>query len=564
MGKPLGVFSRGAHAATVPDVLRRLALAAALVLAACAPAPVPAQTSPATPPPGPSGRMVAVIRPPSGGLVFAPLDGAGRLPDGEVLAVSSNPKAETDSKPDPLRPQQWGLDRIGAKPGMPSGDGVVVAVVDTGVDGTHPDLEGRVLEGVDLVEGGDGRVDPNGHGTHIAGIIAAVADNGIGVEGVTPGAYILPVRVLGPDGVGDHATIAEGVVWAVDRGADVINLSLGGPESSEALEYAVSYAVERGVAVVAAAGNDGPGSQEVYPAAYPGVVGVAASSFDDSPTLFSSTGPWVDLAAPGLGIVSTLPGGGYGWLSGSSQAAAFVSGAAASYLSAGGADASRRLVETARDVGPPGRDDGTGWGVVDLSAALGGPPTDPGASPLPSPAPPEPPPSGSPPRAPLPALEPAPMVAVAPASPRVVIGEPFEAIAQVLGCRGCVLRVRAPGGYEVSAVVPSDPATLTLSLIAAASGRLSWEMDGLSGSGSEVAAVPQVTVTSASRRGRFVSVAGGVTGADAVTVERLEGTGWRPVASGRVSDGRFSVSFPSPPGLFRVTSGGGSSRVFRV
>ena len=221
------------------------------------------------------------------------------------------------------------------------GDGIVVAVVDTGVDGTHPDLAGQVLPGYDFVSSPTtgptaGWNDGNSHGTHVAGIIAAKDNNGVGITGVAPGASILPVRVLGNDGSGYASTVAAGIVAAADAGAQIINLSLGSSVGDPVLEAAVQYAQSEGSMLVAAGGNlnmrgwvtfDG----ESYPASYPGVLGVGSTNTDCG----GIGGLHLDVSAPGCLILSTIPGGGYARYSGTSMATPQVAGEMAILMSAG-------------------------------------------------------------------------------------------------------------------------------------------------------------------------------------------------------------------------------------
>ena len=177
-------------------------------------------------------------------------------------------------QPDPGRAQQWGLDAVGIGGAwlVTRGAGVVVAVVDTGV-APAPDLAGRLLPGWNVIDGSDAPADDNGHGTHVAGTIAEVEGNGLAEAGVAPEASILPVKVLDAEGTGSDADVAAGIVWAADHGARVVNLSLGGGESSTVLADAVVYARHRDVLIVAAAGNDGgawgfpPGSRACSPSA---------------------------------------------------------------------------------------------------------------------------------------------------------------------------------------------------------------------------------------------------------------------------------------------------------
>ncbi|WP_248293806.1 S8 family serine peptidase [Actinoplanes sp. TBRC 11911] len=286
--------------------------------------------------------------------------------------------ADAPAGDDPLRAQQWDLARMSAPQAWTrsTGAGVTVAVVDTGVDSTHPDLAGQVLPGGDFITGTEGAaVDPNGHGTHVAGTIAAVAGNNVGVSGVAPNAKILPVRVLGADGRGYTSTAAAGVVYAADHGADVINLSLSSTTPTDAMTNAVAYAHAKNVVVVAAAGNArGQGSPISYPAASDGVIAVAATDSADGVATFSNRGSYVDVAAPGVNIVSTRPGNLYARMSGTSMAAPHVAAVAALVRSAYPAlspdQIESALKSSAVDLGPAGRDDDFGAGLVDASAAL--------------------------------------------------------------------------------------------------------------------------------------------------------------------------------------------------
>ncbi|MBC7594492.1 MAG: S8 family serine peptidase [Kineosporiaceae bacterium] len=212
---------------------------------------------------------------------------------------------------DTYRSRQWALTTLRAEPAwkFSVGTGVTVAVVDTGVQSNHPDLAGKVLKGYDALAKGTSAADENGHGTHVAGIIAAIANNGRGVAGLTRGTRILPVRVLDAQGGGDTAGVAQGIVWATNHGAQVINMSLAARLSDSATRSAVAYAISRNVVVVAAAGNDGCelfGSPPSYPAAYPGVIGVGSIDSGNAKSRFSDCGSWVDVTAPGGGIWSTM------------------------------------------------------------------------------------------------------------------------------------------------------------------------------------------------------------------------------------------------------------------
>lgn len=305
---------------------------------------------------------------------------AGRHTAGAVaVSVDHRVRAQSQSQSDDTdRWAQWALNRLDAEAlwAQQPGDGVTVAVLDTGVDAAHPDLTGVVLPGTDLVSpGGDGRTDANGHGTHVAGIIAAVANNGLGTAGLAQGVRILPVRVLDDTGAGWASDIAKGIIWATDHGAAVINLSLGDHVKDDVTAAAVQYAEDHDVVVVAAAGNDrANGDAVTYPAAYPGVLGVAATDSQDAVASFSETGGFVDVAAPGVDIASTYPPSTYVYLSGTSMAAPFVSATAALMKAAdphlSPAQAAAAVESTATDLGPAGRDDASGYGLVDPAAAL--------------------------------------------------------------------------------------------------------------------------------------------------------------------------------------------------
>lgn len=259
-----------------------------------------------------------------------------------------------------LGSEEWGMYAVGAEAAWryTRGAGVTVAVVDSGVDTSHPDLVARSLPAIDLVlDGATG--DPNGHGTHVAGIIAASLD-GRGVAGLANSARILPVRVMSPDGTGDVATVAAGIVAATDAGARVINLSLGTETPSQVLADAVAHAVGAGVTVVAAAGNDFlTGNNPNYPAALPDVLAVSSLSTTGASSAFANTGTYVDLTAPGEQILSTWPGGNWAYEDGSSMAAPFVS-AAAALVRAANPHFSRARVDYA--LTSRAQDDGSGNG----------------------------------------------------------------------------------------------------------------------------------------------------------------------------------------------------------
>ncbi len=280
------------------------------------------------------------------------------------------------SSADPLRSKQWALDKLGAQNAwsITQGAGQTVAVLDTGVS-PEPDLVASLLSGWDFVtDRPDGRVDPSGHGTHVAGIIAATSGNGLGTTGLAPAVNVLPVRVLDRDGMGYWSDIAQGIVYATDSGAGVINLSLSGAGSSATMQTALQYAASRDRVLVAAVGNDG-NAVPSYPAADPRVVAVSASTSSDSVARFSNYGSYLDLAAPGVGIWSTIPGS-FGSESGTSMATPFVSATAALVRAAavehnlGEIDVAAALAVSAVDIDQRGRDARSGAGRVDPMGAL--------------------------------------------------------------------------------------------------------------------------------------------------------------------------------------------------
>lgn len=284
---------------------------------------------------------------------------------------------------DPLRRAQWALDAIhlgnlsrrGRQP-VPTGAGVLVAVVDSGVESSHPDLGGRVVRGTDFVDGDAGPDDPSGHGTHIAGIIAATAGNGIGGAGVAPAARILAIRVLDAGNAGLPENVSAGINAAVAAGADVINLSLNWSTPSAELApvtAAVQRAADAGIAVVVASGNgDQPRCEEPFLPQRTLCVGAVDGDLRRSP--FSSYGSGLGIVAPGEDMLSTWRGGDYTSISGTSQAAAIASGVAALLAGAGlrGQAVIDRLQQTARDIGPPGLDAAFGYGLLDADRAVDG------------------------------------------------------------------------------------------------------------------------------------------------------------------------------------------------
>lgn len=331
--------------------------------------------------------------------------------DPATLAIELDTRVSVAGPPpadDTYRSDQWALDALraeGAWAASGSGAGVTVAIIDTGIDAGVTDLTAHVVPGTDLTGDGasaDGRVDPHGHGTHVAGIIGAITGDAHGVAGLAPAASLMPVRALNASGSAMMSTIAAGVVWAADHGASVINLSLGGTSNSSTLATAIDYAREQGVTVVAAAGNDAApctagapthcGNPVFYPAANAGVIAVGAVDAELERTSFSEYGSFVDLTAPGWWILSTYPSAlsasQRAWMSGTSMAAPYVTASAALLLGEHPSltpDEVEALLETtATDRGEQGRDDEYGYGFVDPlgaleAAASGAPPSLPDA-----------------------------------------------------------------------------------------------------------------------------------------------------------------------------------------
>jgi thermitase len=231
---------------------------------------------------------------------------------------------------DPYLDEQWALSQIQ----MPKlwqittgNSEILVAVLDTGIDQNHEDLKGKVVAEVNFTDS----LTPSdiyGHGTHIAGIIAANGNNGVGIVGMAPQTQLMNAKIANDKGRCQAAALAKGIIWAVNNGANVINISVELEEPSPELEGAVNFAWSQGVVIVAAAGNESSQSP-VYPAYYENCIAVAATKQDDTLAPLSNYGDWVDVAAPGFNIYSTLPDNVYGYKSGTSFASAYVSGLAA-------------------------------------------------------------------------------------------------------------------------------------------------------------------------------------------------------------------------------------------
>jgi len=293
--------------------------------------------------------------------------------DIHVYALETSPYVPDDNR----YAEQWGPEAIGAEYAWEieqGGSSVIIAIIDTGVDYTHPDLGNYIAGGYDWVNNDDDPRDDHGHGTHCAGIAAATINNTLGIAGISQSA-IMAEKVLDSDGSGTSSITAEAVRHAADNGADVISMSLGAAESTHIMEEACWYAWEKGCILVAASGNDGA-TRVSYPAAYDTVIAVGSVGKTGSRSTFSNYGTNLDLVAPGESILSTTPGNAYSQKSGTSMACPHVSGVAALLLShypgMSSLEVRDRLTETADDLGSPGKDTLYGYGLVNAFTALGG------------------------------------------------------------------------------------------------------------------------------------------------------------------------------------------------
>jgi subtilisin family serine protease len=310
----------------------------------------------------------AVALPPAAEKALRLEEGVLRIDDDAV--VYALPKPTKPGKPgngggDTPQPPQvlpWGVNRIDAEYAWPdyTGAGVNVAVVDTGIDYTHPDLDGNCKGGINIINPRKSYKDDNGHGTHVAGIIAA-EDNDIGVVGVAPQASLYGVKVLDRRGSGFVSDVIAN--WCVNNNMDILNMSIGTDSDIQSMREACDAAAEAGLLLVASAGNDGVAVD--YPAAYSSTIAVAATNINDARPSWSSPGPEVDIAAPGVAVLSTWKGGGYYTASGTSMASPHVAGTLALNPSAD-------IYTTADDLPPAGADDLTGSGLIDAGESATG------------------------------------------------------------------------------------------------------------------------------------------------------------------------------------------------
>ena len=297
-----------------------------------------------------------------------------------VASVEYDHVAETYYTPnDAVYPRQYGL----KKPGFPlawgatkgnDGRGVRIGIVDEGIDDDHPDLRGKIVAQRDFAYD-DGRAEDgrSGHGSHVAGIAAATTNNRAGIAGACPDCRLLIAKAMNRDGLGFYSDIADGIVWSSNNGAKVVNLSLGSTSPSDTMKRAIDYAYyTKGAVVVAAGGNRAEdGSPTEYPASLPNVIAVAATDKNDRRASYSSAGGWIDVAAPGVNVYSTLPGR-YGYKSGTSMATPHVA-ALAGLLAGRGYTKTQirsRILATATDLGPRGHDPYYGHGRINAARAV--------------------------------------------------------------------------------------------------------------------------------------------------------------------------------------------------
>jgi subtilisin family serine protease len=306
---------------------------------------------------------------------------AASIPEKAIVALQKNPNVRY-VEPDDLvfaldaeLSDSWGVERIGAgivHDDDNKGTGIKVAIIDSGIDYTHPDLDGNYVSGYDFVNDDDDPMDDNGHGTHVAGTVAA-EDDGSGVVGVAPEAYIYALKVLNSGGSGYFSDIIKALEWCMSNGIQVTNNSYGSSgDPGTSVQEAFDNAYNAGIIHVAAAGNSGNppgrGDNVEYPAAYDSVIAVAATDQSDKRARFSSTGPDVELAAPGVGIYSTYIGG-YTTYSGTSMASPHVAGVVALMIVANVSNIRGQLQSTADDLGDSGKDDKYGYGLVNAAKA---------------------------------------------------------------------------------------------------------------------------------------------------------------------------------------------------
>lgn len=291
-----------------------------------------------------------------------------------VESISPNQKVKVARTPnDPLLPNQHYLKQIRAEEAwdVVTGSDLVIAVVDTGVDLTHPDLKDKLVPGINLIENGTYPDDDNGHGTNVAGVIAAAADNDKGTAGLLWNARIMPIKALEADGNGDEDKLGEGIRYAIHNGARIVVLSLGLNKQSAYMEQVVAEAELAGVLLVAASGNEGDAVK--YPAAYDTVLAVGGVGADNMRDPLSNYGPELDIVAPWV-VFTTVRGGAYEYRDGTSMAAPQAAAAAAlawaTHPSLSPVELRNLMKQTAQDIGPAGWDQETGYGLLRVDRAV--------------------------------------------------------------------------------------------------------------------------------------------------------------------------------------------------
>ena len=370
---------------------------------------------------------------------------------------------------DPMWSQQWGSAKVNLPAAWNTETGsasVVLAILDSGIDASHPEFAGRVARGRDFVNNDDDPADDRGHGTQTTGVALAAGDNATGIAGGCWSCTILPVKVIDSTGYAAWSHVASGLTWAADQGASVVNLSLAGTSGSSTLASAVAYAQNRDALVVAASGNSSS-SVPTYPASYPGVLSVAATTSTDGLYTWSNYGSWVGVAAPGCNPATTR-GGAYGTFCGTSSASPLVAGAAAllrsARPSASASDISLLLESTSVDVGAivaTGRVD-TGAAFAALGAPAPSASASPSASTSSSPAPsasasPSPAPTASP----TPTAEPTSQPSPSPSAS----SEPFSTSGQLVRGTRSHVDVNWQGGVMRATVGVQKNTTVVVRLL---------------------------------------------------------------------------------------------------
>ncbi len=330
---------------------------------------------------------MAVLLPPRAEAALVKRLGVQKIVDDLVVETLAPVKVTAKKKlVQPPETLTWGVDRVDADLAwrISKGTAVKVGVLDTGINLTHPDLSERIKGSYNAINTLKSANDDNGHGTHVAGVIAAT-DNEIGVIGVAPEADLYAIKVLNRQGKGYLSDVIEGLDWAISNNLQVVNMSFGSSSGNDAFREAIIRTYQAGLVMVAAAGNNYSGAVS-FPAAYPEVIAVSATDVSNNLASFSSVGPEIDFSAPGVSIFSTYKNESYATLSGTSMAAPHVSGAAAVVLAtpvkelydwnlngAWDPDEIKALLKnTADDLGSPGPDPYFGYGLVDVEESATG------------------------------------------------------------------------------------------------------------------------------------------------------------------------------------------------